>query len=597
MPPASGTFQTNEPNLGEILKDIGNKKIQLPDFQRGWVWDDNRIRALIASVSLSYPIGAVMTMEVSEGIRFLPRVFEGVEKEPAVQPETLVLDGQQRFTSLYLSLLSGLAVPTTTEKKKQINRYYYLDMAQCLDPDADRFDAVVSVPATKVITSDFGRKTDLDLSTSENEYENRMYPLNLIYTLSEDADWKSGFREYFNYDKEEIKFLEKFNQKIWLPFQQYKVPVIKLTKDTPKEAVCQVFENVNTGGVSLTVFELLTATFAADNFQLRQDWEKRKGELKQQNVLEDIDESTYLTAITLLTSYQNHLHHGTSVNCKRKEVLKLSLDDYQKNADKIIQGLQSAAKLLAREKIFDKRNIPYQTQFIPLSAICAHLGNRLENDSVKEKIIRWYWCGVFGELYGGANESRFALDVQGVVAWIDGGELPKTIQDSNFSPTRLLTLQSRNSAAYKGLMALLMKKGSRDFINGDPIELTTYFDDAIDIHHIFPKAYCEKVKYNRKYWNSIINKAPLSSRTNRILGGHKPSTYIQTIQKEGVNPVRLDRIFQSHLIEPGLIRTDDFSPFIQTRAGGLLDLIESATGKTIAGRDSEEVVMQFGGNL
>ena len=143
-----------------------------------------------------------------------------------------------------------------------------------------------------------------------------------------------------------------------------------------------------------------------------------------------------------------------------------------------------------------------------------------------------------------------------------------------------------------------MKKGSRDFISGDSIELTTYFDDAIDIHHIFPKAYCENVKYDRKYWNSIINKAPLSSRTNRILGGHKPSTYIQTIQlKEDVDPVRLDRIFQSHLIEPGLIRTDEFSPFIQTRAGSLLDLIESATGKKIAGRNSEEVVTMFGGNL
>lgn len=63
---------------------------------------------------------------------------------------------------------------------------------------------------------------------------------------------------------------------IWLPFQQYKVPVIRLTKETPKEAVCQVFEAVNTGGVSLSVFELLTATFASDNFHLRDDWETKK---------------------------------------------------------------------------------------------------------------------------------------------------------------------------------------------------------------------------------------------------------------------------------------------------------------------------------
>ena len=100
MAPAAGTFQTIEPSLGELLKDIDTKKIQLPDFQRGWVWDDNRIRALIASVSLSYPIGAVMTMEVSDSVRFHPKIFEGVTITPEVKPDVLVLDGQQRFTSL-----------------------------------------------------------------------------------------------------------------------------------------------------------------------------------------------------------------------------------------------------------------------------------------------------------------------------------------------------------------------------------------------------------------------------------------------------------------------------------------------------------------
>ena len=95
---------------------------------------------------------------------------------------------------------------------------------------------------------------------------------------------------------------------------------------------------------------------------------------------------------------------------------------------------------------------------------------------------------------------------------------PRTIRDSNFAPVRLLSLQTRNSAAYKGIMVLLMQRGSHDFLNGDPIELTTYFDEAVDIHHLFPRAYCEKLKYPPG-WNSIVNKAPLTARTNRIIGG------------------------------------------------------------------------------
>jgi len=600
MAPVLGTFQTIEPTLSELLKDIDAKKIQLPDFQRGWVWDDYRIRALIASVSLSYPIGAIMTMEMSDSIRFHPKIFEGVSNDRDVKPDVLVLDGQQRFTSLYLSLFNTNPVPTINEKKKEIKRYYYLDMERCLDSAAERFDAVVSVPENKIITSDFGRHIDLDLSTRENEFARKMFPLNIIYDHEEYSNWQEGCAKHHEHQSELYRFLYKFNNNIWLVFQQYKVPVIKLTRETPKEAVCQVFENVNTGGVSLTVFELMTATFAADNFQLRKDWEERKTRLKEQNVLQEIDESSFLTAITLLTSFKKHQGSDkkTAISCKRRDVLNLSLEDYKENADLIINGLQSAAKILAREKIFDHKNIPYQSHFVPFSAICAYLGDKLQNDSVKGKIIRWYWCGVFGELYGGANETRFALDILDVISWINGGEVPKTIRDSNFSPTRLLTLQTRNSAAYKGVAALLMKKGSRDFISGDAIELTTYFDEAIDIHHIFPKAYCEKMGYRKNLWNSIVNKTPLSSRTNRMLGGYKPSTYIHRIEKqEHVDPTRLDKIFESHLINNNHIRSDNFQDFMVERASNLLDLIEKETGKNIEGRNSEEVRNAFGGTL
>ncbi|MCX6680256.1 MAG: DUF262 domain-containing protein [Methanothrix sp.] len=587
-----------EPNLGELLTHVRDGSIQLPDFQRGWIWDDNRIRAIIASVSMSYPIGAIMMMEVGDSLRFLPQTFEGVSLPSKVNPDVLVLDGQQRLTALYLTLIRNMPVPTTTENKKEIQRLYYLDMEKCLDPSVDRFDAVVSVPETRKITSDFGRQIVLDVSTRELEYEQGMVPLYLIFDLTGYAKWKQGYMEYFNNKPEKFQFLSRFDMEIWLRFQQYKIPVIKLTKDTPKEAVCQVFENVNTGGVPLTVFELMTATFAADNFRLRKDWVDRKERLRKSLVLQDVDESTFLTAITLLVSYQRHVKEKTAVSCKRKDILNLSLGDYKENADLIMGGMQSAAKLLAREKIFDHRDLPYQTQLIPLSAICAYLGDKVENDTIKERIIRWYWSGVFGELYGGANETRYALDIQGVINWLNGGDVPATIRDMNFNPTRLLTLQTRLSAAYKGLMALLMKKGSKDFINGDLVELATYFDNVIDIHHIFPAAYCEKEKLNRQVWNSIINKAALSSRTNRILGGHKPSTYIQTIQKQhNVEPSRLDDILESHLIDHQLLRLDDFSGFVQKRAGHLLNMIEEATGKAIAGRDSEEVAKAFGGSL
>src|SRR5262245_15565867 len=103
MKDTTSTFRPGEPALPDLLREIHRGEIQLPDFQRGWVWDDDHIRSLIASVSLSYPIGAVMLLETGgDGAQFQPRPVQGVTVDREKKPELLILDGQQRMTSLYL---------------------------------------------------------------------------------------------------------------------------------------------------------------------------------------------------------------------------------------------------------------------------------------------------------------------------------------------------------------------------------------------------------------------------------------------------------------------------------------------------------------
>jgi len=596
MPAITSTFKSGEPSLPDLLKEIKDGKVQLPDFQRGWVWDDDHIASLIASISLSYPIGAVMLLQTGgDGVQFQPRPIQGVQLLNGIKPEYLILDGQQRMTSLYLAMGSGQPVPTTTNKGKEIERHYYLDIAKCLNPDEDRLDAVVSVPVGKRITSNFGREVDLDLSILDKEFSKCHFPLDSLFDQTAYAAWRRGFQKMFRNDDDKLDLFDKFEAEVVNRFQSYRVPTIELLRDTPKEAVCQVFEKVNMGGVTLTVFELVTAMFAAENYNLRKDWDNRKERIHEQVVLKGMDSTAFLTAVTLFSSYRRNREDSSKpVTCKRKDVLKLTLEDYKKNADVIEEGMKKSARFLAREKIFDTRTLPYSTQLIPLSVICAFLDDQFEIDTVRRKLGQWFWCGVFGELYGGANETRFGMDVPDVIAWIEGKDQPRTIRDSGFSPTRLLSMQSRLSAAYKGLMALLMKAGSNDFLSGDPIEISTYFDLAIDIHHIFPKAYCES-RYKRSLWNSSVNKAPLSAKTNRIIGGKAPSVYLANIEKKSnMDSARLDEILRTHKITPEILRADDFEAFIRDRASLILDLIETAMDKKVSGRDSEEVIYEYG---
>jgi len=595
------SFRTAEPALKDVLDAIAKGDTQLPDFQRGWVWDDMHIKSLIASLSLSYPIGAVMFLEAG-GVPFKPRLFEGVSLQPAPKPKTLVLDGQQRLTSMYLALRSGLPVKTKTEKGVEILRVYFLDMAKCLDPAEDREEAVVSVPDSLKVTSDFGRKVDLDLSTPALQYGQRQFPIALMFDSQGFMHWKIGYASHHGNAADAMMFLMQFEQAIWLRFQQFKVPAIELTQDTPREAVCQVFEKVNTGGVTLTVFELMTATFAANEFNLREDWSARQERLTAKHeILTAVDGTSFLTAVTLLASYERHLATKSAVSCKRTDVLRLELADFKQFQDRIEAGFKKAAELLAEEKIFDAKSLPYATQLIPLASICARLkDDKITQHGVKQKLLRWYWCGVFGELYGGANETRYGMDLPDVVQWVEGGTEPRSVRDAGFAPTRLLSLQSRLAAAYKGLAALLMKHGSRDFVSGTPIDLNTYFNNAIDIHHIFPRAWCEKPEHKlpREKWNSVVNKAPLAAGTNRFISGDAPSVYLERIEKnKQVASKSLDDFLLSHVIPVSELRANDFDGFIRRRASALLGLIEEATGKAVSGRDSEETAKAFGGVL
>lgn len=321
MASVASTFKTHEPSLPELLDEIHRGTIQLPDFQRGWVWDDDRIRALVASVSLSYPIGAVLLMETGDGrARFKPRLVEGAPPSNGNKLAKLILDGQQRLTSLYASLRSGRPVNTLTSKKDPTERVYFLDIAMCLDPNADRLDCVVSLPPNRQRKSDFDRKIELDISTDEKAFDAGYYPLELIFDPAQGAAWRRGYSKHFRHEDARLNQWDEFESQVLQRFQQYRVPIIELLQNTPKDAVCQVFENVNTGGVALTVFELMTATYAAEDFELRKDWNRRSVKLRRHHSLKEVDSDDFLASATLLATYRRKLSDGkTAVSCKRKD--------------------------------------------------------------------------------------------------------------------------------------------------------------------------------------------------------------------------------------------------------------------------------------
>jgi hypothetical protein len=604
---AGSTFQTNPFDLHKLLEDCQCGVMQLPDFQRSWVWDEDRIKSLIASVSRAFPVGALMSLNTGGPVNFKPRPVEGAPDEAKhTAPLSLLLDGQQRMTSLYQATLRGKVVETITPKKKKVKRWFYIDIRKSLDPSADREDAIVGIPEDRTVRTDFGREIVLDISTPEREFASLMYPLSQVFDWD---NWQDGFDEFWHGEANESvrKEFRTFKRLVLENFKSYRVPVITLDRLTSKEAVCVVFEKVNTGGKALDAFELVTAMYAASGHELRKEWYGGDGEIGRHRrfaetfrpagvnagILAEVSNTDFLQAISLFHTRDRRRAAEAAgkqgkdlpaVSGNRQALLNLPLDAYKQYQTQVEKGFVRAAKFLHMLHIFRIFDLPYQSQIVPLAAVLADIGEAWEHEANRAKLVKWYWNGVFGELYGSAVETRIALDFMQVPAWLKGGPEPSTVSETMFRADRLKTMRMRLSAAYKGVNALLMKEGAQDFRSGQKFDHTVFFGENVDIHHIFPQDWCKKHGIKPSVFDSIINKTPLSYRTNRIVGGVAPSEYIARLEKGNettppIAPTKLDAYIGSHLIDPSLLRADSFDAFMNDRQSRLQALIEEATGK------------------
>lgn len=453
-----------------------------------------------------------------------------------------------------------------------------------------------------MIRRNFGKDVVLDLSDRAAEFEHDLFPLNRVF---DPKDWFYGWRDYWKAKQRDVSDLEReFDRAIVDRIQRYKVPIIRLDRDNTREAICLVFEKVNVGGKKLDAFELVTAIYAADRFDLREDWNgslaaKAPGRLarivgapNRRDVLTQVASTDFLQACTLLHSREHRMAKASEgiegrelpqISCKRDALLALPLPAYQKFADSVEAGFVQAGAFLNEQKIIWHKDVPYPPQIVALAATFAILGNQADTAAAKQKIAQWFWSVTLGELYGSSTESRLARDVPDLVTWLAAdGARPRAIDEAIFQRDRLKSLRSRQSAAYKGIHALMMGRGCRDFISGRPTDIMTFFNDKIDIHHVFPQAWCKRQSISPRVFDAVVNKTPLSKASNIAIGGDAPSVYLKRIeQKQGLSAEALDQILVSHLIDPAHLRNDDFAAFFESRLKSLGDLIGHAMAKPV----------------
>lgn len=558
-------FETNPKELKkDLLNIIDVRDMALPDFQRDFVWQPRQTQELIISLAKSYPAGSLLRIE-SDKPMFKPRAFAGAPSLNGHKPKYLVLDGQQRLTSLYQALY-GTG-----------DYLFYVNLKDLVDG--------------KGIEEAFfyeNRKKAIDRYGSiKKQAEKRILPLSVLFGDEGFHAWLDQIDDALNQDEnskglpsEERKSIRNAYENSVAPIVNYEFPVVTLTNNPSLEAVCTIFETLNNTGVRLSVFDLLSARYFAEGYNLRELWEKDLAATKYLDLFE-ID--PYYILQVICSQVTNSV--------KRSDVLNLKAPKVVEAWDDAIWGMEEFLSMLYLEcGVLTPELLSYNTIVIPAAAI--FMKNRglkgVAWVNFRPKIKRWYWCSVFGQTYESSPTSQSITDISQFQTWLDGGEPPQSVANFAFNSSDLYKITTKQRAVYRGLMCLLLRTPSLDFHTTKPITTALLKQRIVDDHHIFPKAYLAEASQGNPRFDTIevdcvLNRTLIDKETNQRIGKNPPSVYLKVIRDELKNhsgdPAVLERILASHQLpsEPDSpLWRDDFVGFCISREALLKSLVDRA---------------------
>lgn len=544
---------TNPRELRELLGQIQSREMALPDFQRDFVWEPKDTQNLIVSIARSFPAGSLLRIR-NTGNLFQPREFAAAPALNSHIPAYLVLDGQQRLSSLYQAFYGA-------------GRYQYFVDLRKLTNGADFDDAIFHFRSN---TRQAGRLQDIGIQASEITL-----PLSVL---------RAGAPNFFKWIEDIIKTdktpvsVEKLRESLrniwdtWLStIDDYKFPVVTLAEYVSAEAVCTIFETLNRTGVKLSPFELLTARFWPQQVNLRDLW---KNAIAANPLIEEFEVDPYyaLQVVSLLSR--------NAPSCKRGEVLDLDSSAITTWWDKAVAGLALGLEYMRDDwGVLTPGWLPYDTLTVPLAAVLAKLLplSGAKQADVREKQGRWFWCAVFSQAYDSAANSRAAKDYSELLAWINGGSPPETVVTCQFDPKVLRTTTPSQRALYRGVICLVLRRHPRDFFNDGTLSRALIEQNKVDDHHIFPRDFLSS-SVPAALRDCVLNRTLIDRKTNQSIKARAPSDYMAEIRSK--RPGTFQRLLESHLLpsnEVSPLLKDDFDGFLTWRQDAIWSEICNVT--------------------
>ncbi|MGV8172074.1 MAG: GmrSD restriction endonuclease domain-containing protein [Candidatus Woesearchaeota archaeon] len=528
----------------------------IPKFQREFVWEYSDLKDLWDSIYRHYPIGSLMIWESEECLPDNRQIAENIFLcRTGGNTYKYILDGQQRITSLVVSIFNGL--------KKKSNRKNPMDLTLYISlENALTESKLISFDEKKKIKLFFS-KNDIKKFTPQQE----KYLVEVSKLVYFDTDIYEAF---FEKEREIAQLYKKITDRI----SKYKLPIITL-RNMPREEVSELFTRVNTKGQKLSTIDLLTAYTYKEDFYLK--GEKyleglfgESGKLDKIN-FSDLDELLFIRLISMMIKGE----------CKESDLFEIKSEDFKKNWDKGSDAIIEAIDFLKKLNITSPIIVPYSPMIVSLSYffyLLREKGLGL-SDEVNVAITKWFWIKSFNGDYQGATNEEIKNDCSAFKKYIEkSGKFEYDTDKKAYSSEKIIAEKMNLSSGFcKTILCLMANLHPRDFTNHNVINI---YDVLVEYkkneyHHIFPKRSDAVAKFSDDKINSVANICFLPKKSNSHISNDNPSEYfIHKVKEKNVHYLEdLNTNIIPHHKESG-IWVDDFETFLNNRAQKIYEILQ-----------------------
>ncbi|MEW6173890.1 MAG: DUF262 domain-containing protein [Bacillota bacterium] len=508
--------------IRELIDAVLRGQIRIPSFQRGFVWEPDRVAYLMDSIYKGYPFGSLLFWRTREHLR-AERDLGPFRLPPPRDdyPLDYVLDGQQRVTAIF-----GVFQTELPLENPQIWMDIYFDFTAERSAQDTQFFAL---PPDQV---------DSD----------RHFPLKVLF------DTVAYRRATAHFSDELAKNIDDMQS----VFKEARIP-IQMFKTEDKATVAIIFERVNRQGVPLDTLQLLSAWTWSEEFQLQEQFTELASELTPFG-FEDIGSDT-----NLLLRCCSAIFSG---DASPEALMNLNGSLVRSRFDEVMNGVKGAVDYLRTHFSVERlQNLPFSTVLVPLTVFFAVPGNQevRHTDEQRRIINRWFWRVAFSKRYSSGVLRNLKVDIEEMRSLRDGlssrlGSFSVTISPQFFTDNTF----GIGYVNTKTFILLLAQAKPLSFISGAPIDLSEKLrvSNRTEFHHLMPKAFLERTGQRTYSENCLANFAFMSRADNRLLGGDPPSRYREKM------PVNSEEILD-RAKAPLSLYNDDFRQFVNDRAGML----------------------------